>query len=147
MLSNTCKYAVRAVTYLAIHEEKNKKIGLKQISEELEIPAPFLGKILQMLAKNKLLSSTKGPHGGFSLGREADEIWLYDIVEIIDGFDAFDSCLFGYKTCKNLPEKQDTCPIHPKSGPVRKQLLDLYKSQSVGEIAKKYGKEKTSILF
>ena len=62
MLSNTSKYAIRAVIYLALFAGKEKKIGIKQISTDLSIPTPFLGKILQTLAKHKLLSSTKGPH-------------------------------------------------------------------------------------
>ena len=72
MLSNTCKYAIRAVIYLAVNDEDGKKIGIKQISKDLDIPTPFLGKILQSLAKQKLLKSTKGPHGGFSIGRPAE---------------------------------------------------------------------------
>ena len=49
MISNTCKYAIRAVLYLAIHEKENEKIGIKKISEDLEMPSPFLGKILQVM--------------------------------------------------------------------------------------------------
>ena len=47
MLSNTSKYAIRAVIYLALYAGEEKKIGIKQISNELKIPTPFLGKILQ----------------------------------------------------------------------------------------------------
>jgi len=71
MLSNTCKYGIRAVIYLALHNAEEKKIGIKEISSELNIPTPFLGKILQMLAKNKMLISTKGPNGGFGLDRKS----------------------------------------------------------------------------
>ena len=93
MLSNTSKYAIRAVIYLSINAGEERKIGIKQISKDLNIPTPFLGKILQILAKHKLLSSTKGPHGGFGLGKKADEIKLIDVVNIIDGQDIFKKCL------------------------------------------------------
>ena len=53
MLSNTCKYGIRAVLYLAMNTKKEKKIGIKQISQDLNIPTPFLGKILQSLVKHK----------------------------------------------------------------------------------------------
>nr|HPR60051.1 Rrf2 family transcriptional regulator [Prolixibacteraceae bacterium] len=69
MLSNTCKYAIRALIYLANYSKENKKIGIKKISEDLGIPSPFLGKILQSMAREKMLASTKGPNGGFSLGK------------------------------------------------------------------------------
>ena len=84
MLSNTCKYAIRALIYLAKNASGDQKIGIKKISEDLGIPSPFLGKILQSLAKQKILSSTKGPHGGFGMGMKAKDIRLYDIVVIID---------------------------------------------------------------
>lgn len=144
MLSNTCKYAVRAVIYLAMNEEEGKKIGIKQISKDLDIPAPFLGKILQTLAKHKLLSSTKGPHGGFSLGRNPNDITLLDIVEIIDGNEFFNQCLIGLEICHYSPYHEKDCPFHPKSGPIRSTLYKLFKEQTVGELAesfKKTGKE------
>ena len=64
MLSNTCKYALRALIYLAKFSKEEKMIGIKKISEDLNLSSPFLGKILQNLVKQKLLVSTKGPNGG-----------------------------------------------------------------------------------
>jgi DNA-binding IscR family transcriptional regulator len=55
MLSNTCKYAVRALIYLGKYSENGTKIGIKKISADLLIPTPFLGKILQNMVKKKIL--------------------------------------------------------------------------------------------
>ena len=52
MLSKSCEYAIRAVLYLSIHSDEDKKIGIKIIAEELKIPGQFLNKILQKLVKN-----------------------------------------------------------------------------------------------
>ncbi len=135
MISNTAKYAIRAVLYLAVHAEPKDKIGIKKISEDLTIPAPFLAKILQNLSKHKLLNSTKGPHGGFGIGRNPMDISFLDIVEIVDGMDLFEECIFGLKVCQEDEEKKALCPVHKKSRPVRNQLYDLFKEQIVGEIA------------
>ncbi|MBU8893656.1 MAG: Rrf2 family transcriptional regulator [Bacteroidales bacterium] len=131
MLSNTCKYAIRAVTYLALNGKEEKKIGIKEISKELYIPTPFLGKILQTLAKNKMLSSTKGPNGGFSLGRPAKEITLLNIIEIIDGMDLFSDCLIGLRTCSANAHNDVQCPIHKKYLPISQQLYDLFKTETI----------------
>jgi Rrf2 family protein len=131
MLSNTCKYAIRAVIYLSLNGGEEKKIGIKQISKELEIPTPFLGKILQTLAKNKLLKSTKGPHGGFGLGRPAKEISLLDIVEVIDGLDFFNTCLIGLRTCKPTAHDNVQCPIHHKYEPISKQIYNLFNNETI----------------
>lgn len=134
MLSNTCKYAIRAVIYLAVNDEEGKRIGIKQISKELDIPTPFLGKILQSLAKQKLLNSTKGPHGGFGLGRKAEDITLYDIVSIIDGEDVFTNCLIGMKSCKSNASEGYACPVHDQYHSIRQQMKEFFSNETVEKI-------------
>ncbi len=134
MLSNTCKYAIRAVIYLAVNDEDGKKIGIKQISKDLDIPTPFLGKILQSLAKQKLLKSTKGPHGGFSIGRPANEITLYDIVSIIDGSDVFTNCLIGMHSCKSNDSDGYACPVHDQYSAIRKQMFEFFSTETIAKI-------------
>ena len=131
MLSNTSKYAIRAVIYMALYAEENKKIGIKQISTDLGIPTPFLGKILQTLAKHKILSSTKGPHGGFGLGKKADEISLIDIIDIIDGRDMFNNCLIRLDDCSD----KEPCSMHLKYAEIREKLLKLFKNQKISDLA------------
>jgi len=130
MLSNTCKYAIRAVIYLALNAGEEKKIGIRMISKDLNIPTPFLGKILQTLAKHKLLLSTKGPHGGFGLGRKAEEIKLIDIVDIIDGQDVFKQCLIRLQECN----EKEPCSVHYKYSEIRENLLNLFRNQSIGNL-------------
>ncbi|MCU4174106.1 RrF2 family transcriptional regulator [Carboxylicivirga sp. N1Y90] len=134
MLSNTCKYAIRAVIYLAVNEEEGKRIGIKHISKELDIPTPFLGKILQSLAKQKLLKSTKGPHGGFSIGKKPEDITLYDIVSIIDGEDVFTNCLIGLHSCKTNNQEGHACPVHDQYSSIRKQMTEFFKTESISKI-------------
>ncbi|MCB8995491.1 MAG: Rrf2 family transcriptional regulator [Bacteroidales bacterium] len=132
MLSSTCKYAIRAVLYLSVNSEDGKKIGIKQISKELSIPTPFLGKILQSLAKHKLLSSTKGPNGGFSLGKKPDEIHLMDIVEIIDGMDSFNNCVVGVKFCS---EQENPCALHSRYAALREEIKGIFEKETIAELS------------
>lgn len=136
MLSNTSKYAIRAVIYLALYASRQKKTGIKEISEELGIPTPFLGKILQMLAKHKVLESTKGPHGGFCLNKPAMDISLMEIIEIIDGADSFETCVIRTSKCSN-----DTpCSLHDKIAPYRKGIKSLLLTESVADLASEFRK-------
>ncbi len=134
MLSNTCKYAVRALIYLGKYSSDGKKIGIKKISSDLLIPTPFLGKILQNLVKQKVLVSTKGPNGGFGIGKKTDEISLYDIVRIVDGEDFFNNCLIGLQPCATHENNQKPCPVHARFGPIRAQLLLFYQETTIAEI-------------
>lgn len=131
-MSNTGKYAIRAMIYLAIHAGEPGKTGIKKISSELDIPGPFLAKILQVLVKHKLLTSSKGPNGGFSLGRDAGRITLYEIVAVIDGNDIFDKCLISLRTCN---EENVPCPLHHKYEHFRKGIKELFHKQDLGSLA------------
>lgn len=133
MLSNTSKYAIRAILYLAKNNEQNAKVGIKKIAKELDIPTPFLGKILQLLAKNKILLSTKGPNGGFSLAHDASEITLYDIVNVIDGDDLFSNCLISSKSCN---ETGHQCPMHKTYERIREDIKNMFMNQNLNDLVK-----------
>jgi Rrf2 family transcriptional regulator, iron-sulfur cluster assembly transcription factor len=143
MLSNTCKYAIRAVIYLAINsDDKCKSVGIKKISDDLKLPAPFLGKILQSLVKSKILASCKGPNGGFSLARPAKEIKLFDVVEAIDGSAIFCACVIGIMSCS---EGEIPCPINEKYAPLRDQIKVLFEEQNFEELAESVKTHKHAI--
>jgi len=131
MLSNTCKYALRALIYLGKYSADGTKIGIKKISADLTIPTPFLGKILQNLVKQKILLSTKGPNGGFCLGKKTNEISLFDIVRIVDGEDFFRNCLIGLQPCTTHAANEKPCPVHTRFGPIRAQLLQFYQETTI----------------
>ena len=127
MLSNACKYAIRAILYLAIETDEEKKIGVKKISEELETPQPFLAKLLQQLTKAKLVSSTKGPNGGFYLTKKDKENAVWDIVINIDGTAKFDDCFLGLSTCSDA----NPCPIHFIVSPFKEKLLENLRDKTI----------------
>ena len=141
MLSNTSKYAIRAVIYLALYASIEKNIGIKEISGELGIPTPFLGKILQTLAKHKLLDSTKGPHGGFNLNKPAIDISLMEIVEIIDGADTFDQCVIRTSNCSY----DNPCSLHDKIAPYQKGMRSLMLTETIADLASEFRKGKERI--
>ena len=141
MLSSSCKYGIRAVTYIASRSKKNERIGIKQISEDLKLPTPFLAKILQLLAKQKILSSTKGPHGGFSLLKKPADISIMDIIIIIDGRDLFDNCLLHNSTCKYVEENKMACPLHSQYAGIRARLIKLFSGNNIANLVKALDKD------
>ena len=136
MLSTTSKYAIRAVIYVALYASPEKKKGLKEISSELGIPQPFLGKILQLLSRQQLLDSSKGPHGGFTLKKAAIDISLMEIVDIIDGTEAFNQCLIRTSTCSN----ESPCSLHDKVAPYREGLRNTLLTETIADLASEFRK-------
>lgn len=141
MLSNTCKYALRALIYLGNFSHGESRIGIKKISEDLSLSSPFLGKILQNLVKQKLLISTKGPNGGFALARATGEITLYDIVTKVDGEEFFTNCLISLQPCKTHDPSKPLCPVHTQYSQLREEISRFYKNTTLEIISqdiKKY---------
>ncbi len=132
MLSNAAKYAIRSILYLAMYTDRKKKIRVKKIAEELSTPQPFLAKILQKLTKSKLVSSTKGPNGGFYLSEANKQNSIWDIIENIDGTVKFEECFLGLKKC----EDANPCPVHYIAVPFRKQILLDFKDKTIIEFSK-----------
>ncbi len=143
MLSNTSKYAIRAVIYLALYSTKEKKAGIKEIAEKLNIPSPFLGKILQLLARHGILGSTKGPNGGFYLNKPALDISLMEIIELIDGTDSFSACAIRTEPCSY----EKPCSVHHKIAQLRNEERMLYSTESIADLVSEFreGKEKIRI--
>jgi len=134
MLSATCKYGIRAVLFIASKPDQKINTGLKEISEKLKIPQHYLAKILQILARKKILHSTKGPHGGFSLLIPAAKLTLMDIIDAIDGRNFFDSCYVTGERCNFDKPDQGRCVLHNDLRQEKEQLERFFSSKTVMEL-------------
>ena len=83
-LGRATAYAVFAVVYIA---ETNGKLPVqgKDIAQSCGMPGGRLLKILQQLVRSRILTSERGPAGGFRLRRPAADITLLEIIEAIEG--------------------------------------------------------------
>ena len=135
MLSATCKYGIRAVIFIASRPDQKVNTGLKQISDELRIPLPYLAKILQVLSRKKILHSSKGPHGGFYLLIPAAKLTLMDIIEAIDGGDFFDSCYVTGEKCSFDEPDKGVCILHNDLRKEKDNLSKFFSSKTIGDLA------------
>ena len=70
MFSKTCEYAIRATIIIASETESGHRISLREIARRIDSPEQFTAKILQKLAKNNVVESSKGNGGGFFIAKE-----------------------------------------------------------------------------
>jgi Rrf2 family protein len=143
MFSKSCEYALQAVIYIALHGQGGKNVGLKDIAESQDVPLHFLSKILQLLVRHGILTSTKGPHGGFSLKRSQDKLYLKEIVELTDGLEIFNRCGIGLKACSDATP----CPIHFDYQVVKDKIKDLLESKSLSDLIKDIEAGKSIVAF
>lgn len=104
--SKKADYGLMAVHYIAFHQHDGV-VNAKRIADDLGIPPELLAKILQRLAKRRLIASVNGPKGGYVLARDPGAIRVSEVLKAIEGPLALANC---YKTplgCAQL----DRCSI------------------------------------
>ncbi len=105
-------YGLMAVHFIAAHGDDGA-VSAKRIAEEFHIPPERLAKILQRLAKKRLVASHNGPKGGYVLTRPASEITVGEVVRALEGPLRIVSCM----------SEKDDCPQFSRCnlrGPVQK---------------------------
>ncbi len=132
MFSKACEYGIRAAIYIAGQSMQDKRVSLKGISKKIDSPEAFTAKVLQMLAKNNIIKSVKGPNGGFDMDKkQMAKIKLSDIVYAIDGDSIYRGCGLGLKECS---EKRP-CPLHDKFKSIREELTSMLETISIYELS------------
>ncbi|MEW6511987.1 MAG: Rrf2 family transcriptional regulator [Bacteroidota bacterium] len=130
LFSRPCEYALQAVIYLAMKKE-GERTSIRELTAALRIPYHFLAKILQDLTRKGLLSSLKGPAGGFALEMPAKEITLFHIVEAIDGVEFTQRCVMGFQECSgNHP-----CSVHDSWAELRDSIYRMLVERNIEEMA------------
>ncbi len=139
-LTRAGEYAIRCVLYLAMHRDR-PILSRKEIAESMDIPAQFLGKVAQQLARAGIIAIHQGARGGYELLRRPAEITLLSLVEAIDGEIFLNDCIHRPSSC----ERHSICAVHSVWDRARRQLRDTLGSTSldalVEEETRRVGKQ------
>ena len=127
MFSKACEYGIRAVLFIAKKSADGKRSGFKEIASAIDSPEPFTAKILQKLKIAGILSSVKGPQGGFLLTAGKKTVSLRDIVLAIDEVDVFHQCLLGLKECTD----KFPCPVHHEVKAYKEGIRQIIRERTV----------------
>jgi Rrf2 family protein len=128
IFSKTCEYAIRAVFFIAHKTVSGSRVGIKDIAAGIDSPEHFLAKILQDLSRKGLVSSNKGPNGGFYLDVLALDRPLSEIVEAVDGDSLFKGCALGLKQCSEI----NPCPLHNEFKDIRNNIQSMLSNTTIG---------------
>ncbi len=135
--SRSAEYAIRAFVHLAALPPRKYALA-KKIAAATAIPSPFLSKILQDMARDGLLKSSKGPGGGFRLNQPPEEISMLRIVEAVDGAARYDRCIGGSPECND----RAPCGMHDSWKALRSRIIDYLGGTSVADVAKAQGEKR-----
>ncbi len=119
--------------YLAGHPQKEGYVGIKEISEQLDISFHFLTKILQSLTQDGLLRSLRGPAGGVALNKKTHDIRVLDVILLFEGPSFFNTCILGLPGCG----ERQPCPLHDFWKQTQSSLQEKFRTTTLAELSEK----------
>jgi Rrf2 family protein len=131
VISKTGEYALRAVVYI-VTEGRGASVRANEIAEALGVPANYLSKTLHQLARAGILSSERGPRGGFRLATSPEALSLADVLEPLDPTWLECGCLLGLPRCS----EENSCQLHERWKRVREPVCRFFRETTLAEVLK-----------
>jgi Rrf2 family protein len=129
-ISRKIDYGLRAMIYLS-SIRSGSVVPFREIARQMDVPEDFLAKILKTLVDQGLVRSTRGPHGGYALGRSADAISFLEVIEAVEGPIALNVCLDGDDACGH----SSSCTMVSVWRLGQERMLDVYRQAKLSELA------------
>ncbi|MHB1846599.1 MAG: RrF2 family transcriptional regulator [Deltaproteobacteria bacterium] len=137
-VSRKIDYGLRAMIYLASVPE-GSVVPFREIAKAMEIPQDFLAKILKTLVDAGVVSSSRGVHGGYALGRPAREISFLEVIEAVEGPIQLNLCLSegGKEACGLSP----ACTMYSVWKEGQERMVEVYRNARLDQLAMKSSQE------
>lgn len=129
MLSQVVGYAATALGHIAA--AGGKPVLVKEIALAADLPAPYLAKIIQTLARKGVVLTQRGIGGGVTLARPAHEISLFDLGVSLDDPAVQAQCMMGTAQCSD----ERACPAHKYWSCERAKIHEQLKAMTIADIA------------
>ncbi|MEX2673407.1 MAG: Rrf2 family transcriptional regulator [Phycisphaeraceae bacterium] len=127
LISQTAEYALRAAVTLA--DGPDRPWTTQAIAAQTRIPAGYLSKVLQALARADLVRGQRGLGGGFTLTREPGDISVLDVINAVDPMQRIHTC-----PLKLAAHGKKLCPLHRKLDDAMAYIEKSFRETSLAEI-------------
>ena len=128
-LTKKADYGLMAMKHLAEHSAKGA-LSAKDVADAYGIPPEALAKILQRLAKARLLTSQHGINGGYMLARDAKTISAFEVIQAIDGPLFITSCV----TVRGECGQSHRCTVREPLRKVNESIEQVLRNIKISEM-------------
>jgi Rrf2 family iron-sulfur cluster assembly transcriptional regulator len=142
ILSHTAEYALRATLYIAQHQGPAGLMRTDDVADAMQVPRNYLSKILHTLAREGVLVSTRGPHGGFRLRRGAEHLHIQRVISPFDDLAPRRACILGRPRCND----RDPCPAHAMWKGVTDQVSGFIRDTTIADMLSGRGGATAALL-
>ncbi|PHQ24084.1 Fe-S cluster assembly transcriptional regulator IscR [Marinobacter guineae] len=131
-LTTKGRYAVTAMLDLALHGDQGP-VSLADISARQEISLSYLEQLFSRLRRQKLVTSIRGPGGGYRLSRPAADVYIAEVVDAVS--ESLDTTRCGNKgDCQN----GEKCLTHHLWSDLSDQIHQFLSEISLGDLMRKH---------
>jgi len=129
-ISRRIDYGLRAMLLLSSLPPRTT-VSRRELALRIDVPEPFLAKILKTLVDRGLVRSARGSRGGYALARPADAVSFLDVIEAVEGPVAINACLDGDGSCGRAP----SCTMLPVWRAGQERMLDVFRQVKLSKLA------------
>lgn len=127
MINQTAEYALRAAVWLASRPDQTWSTA--QLAAATRVPAGYLSKTLQMLARGGVVESSPGRAGGFRLTRPPERISVLEVINAVEPVQRIKSCPLGLKS-----HRKQLCALHRRLDAVAEAMETAFAQTTLAEI-------------
>ena len=128
-LTKKADYGLIALRHLAT--APNAAASTREIADAYHLPVPLLAKVMQQLARARIVQSLSGTNGGYRLARDASRISALEVVRAIDGPVILTHCFTDHGAC----DQTDSCTVREPLRRVHEAILSLLEKFTISELA------------
>jgi Rrf2 family protein len=127
-LSKTSEYALRILIFMA--KQPEQLYTAKQLVEELNVSDKYLRRLMTDLSKSGFIRSVQGREGGYSFTKKTSEIFLFDVIDSVEGMDKLNGCVLGFEMCSCT----NPCAMHDTWQHVRAVLNKVFRETRLSDM-------------
>ncbi len=135
LLNKSSLYGLYAVVTMA--SESDRRVSVKEVAARFRVSESHVAKILQQLARARIVASTRGVGGGFQLARPADELTMLDIVECLEGTRPTQCSDCSLRHDGGCAPDPNACAVHGVVGEIETQAYYTLKSVTIATLARR----------
>ncbi len=127
-LFKSSEYAIRCMVHMALSSQE--LCSVKHLSESLDIPYKFLGRLMSRLGEAGFVTAVRGKSGGYHIARPLNKIRLVDIIDVVEGLENYERCILGFESC----DCDNPCPLHEAWSGYKEGILEMLQTQTLASM-------------
>ena len=127
-LSKTSEYALRILIFMAKNPEE--LYTAKYLIYLFFVSDKYLRRLMTDLSKSGFIRSTQGRYGGYTFAKDIHDIFLYDIIDSVEGMEHLNDCVLGFNECSCT----NPCAMHDDWIIIREKLNKVFRKTKLSDL-------------